>query len=116
MTDEFIGHLADKTDEQKLIARVRAKVQAMGDPAFVGKGVVDLGDGPYPGQVADRACVVCGFPGGVKWRFSRTAYEWDGKGENPNACIALCGTCGDVYNDMMDRKWAEFFRERGFKV
>ena len=82
----------------------------------MGKGMVDLGDGPYPGQPANQVCSGCNTRHGVKWRFSRTAYEYAGQGENPNACLAMCDTCADIYNKQMDEQWAEFFRERGFKV
>jgi len=84
-------------------------------PGFVGKGVIDLKDGPYPGQVADQPCEMCKAMGGqetmdgVKWRCSRTAYVWDGEGENPNRCLALCDVCAAEYDQRMDDQWSDYY-------
>lgn len=79
---------------------------------FAGQGIQDLGDGPYPGQNADRPCLSCkrARPDTeVTWRSSRTAYDWDGKGDNPNACLALCDECAEGYNEQMDSQWADYY-------
>jgi hypothetical protein len=37
---------------------------------------------------------------------SRTMYEWDGEGEDPNADITLCAECAEEHNQIMDDQWA----------
>lgn len=98
--------------DEELIARVKAKVREKWTPPFVGEGAMDLGDGPYPGQEAEGQCECCKRDDSLvdlKWRMSRTAYEWDGEGENPNRCLALCDECAIEYNEQMDQQWSDYF-------
>jgi len=39
---------------------------------------------------------------------SMTAYEWNGKGENPNADKILCQMCGEEYTQIMKEQWDEY--------
>jgi len=39
---------------------------------------------------------------------SMTAYEWDGKGEDPNASKLLCPRCSEGYMDQMQSQWDEY--------
>ena len=95
--------------DKAFIARLRAKVRRKWDPSFVGQGAQDLGDGPYPGQDASEPCANCKQTEAIKWRSSRTSYEWDGQGENPNGCLPLCGECAEDYNEQMDQQWSDYF-------
>lgn len=102
----------DELVEREFIARLREKVREKFTPAFVGKGVIDLGDGPYIGEVADKPCACCHRTPDqveVKYRCSRTSYEWDGSGENPNACIPLCEPCAEEYKEQMDSQWSDYY-------
>jgi len=39
---------------------------------------------------------------------SRTMYEWDGEGDDPNAPLALCPACSLSYTEEMADRWAEY--------
>jgi hypothetical protein len=93
-------------------------------PAFTQGRGFDLGEGPYPGEPTLEPCERCGdryvvlrkgegiIHSHVKWRCARTAYPWDGEGENPNRCIALCDDCAKIYDEEMDELWSEYFAGR----
>ena len=51
-------------------------------------------------------CSRCGSTERVARHPSRTAYQWDGEGRDPNAPIALCPPCAQEYNEDMDDMWA----------
>lgn len=53
----------------------------------------------------DLECMGCHTKEGVKMWPSRTAYYWDGKGDNPNAPVPLCEDCGKEH----DEYWAEMW-------
>ena len=56
-----------------------------------------------------KMCVSCREQrGDVKARPSRTAFEWDGKGPDPNADILLCDPCAGEYASYMDDLWQEY--------
>jgi hypothetical protein len=48
----------------------------------------------------------------VRLHNSRTAYAWDGIGENPNADVLLCAECADAYNAYWDDMWREYYASR----
>lgn len=52
------------------------------------------------------SCEVCGCPDGVELESSCTAYEWDGKGPNPNRQRQLCRPCAKEHYEFWDEMWA----------
>ena len=58
-----------------------------------------------------KMCVSCVGQSGnadVKPRPARTAFDWDGKGPDPNADILLCDPCAGEYASYMDDLWQEY--------
>lgn len=49
---------------------------------------------------------VCDTTEGVQMESARTAYHWDGKGDNPNAPIPYCRPCADDHHAYWDDQWA----------
>lgn len=47
----------------------------------------------------------CGETEGVQLEPSRTAYHWDGKGEDPNRPVALCRPCAEAHHEHWDEMW-----------
>lgn len=42
-------------------------------------------------------------------RGPRTAYHWNGKGEDPNQSPILCDECADEYHDYWDEMWDDYY-------
>ncbi len=61
------------------------------------------------GTFADVPCMRCGTIKGVLWEPARTAYYWDGTGEDPNAPLPLCGACEQEHTEYWDHMWAEYY-------
>ena len=40
---------------------------------------------------------------------SRTFYDWNGEGEDPNADKMLCLDCSIDYSEMMEDRWREYY-------
>jgi hypothetical protein len=40
---------------------------------------------------------------------SRTMYQWDGEGEDPNADKDLCLDCSIEYSEIMEDPWREYY-------
>lgn len=51
-------------------------------------------------------CKYCGSEEGVCLESARTAYHWDGKGEDPNAPVPLCRPCAKEHHDHWDDMWS----------
>lgn len=52
---------------------------------------------------------------GRKWAIphsSRTAYSWDGEGEDPNAPINLCPYCAMEHHAYWDDMWSDYYGSR----
>jgi hypothetical protein len=60
-----------------------------------------LGDKPQ--------CIGCGSFDGVASEESRTRYEWDGQGVDPNRSIPLCRPCASMHHQNMDDQWATYY-------
>lgn len=43
----------------------------------------------------------------AKERKCRTAYHWDGNGENPNRAPMLCNECAKSYDEYWNEMWAQ---------
>ena len=55
------------------------------------------------------ACCNCGITGGaVTLHSSRTAYSWDGKGEDPNRPFPLCDACAEEHHAHWDDMWRTY--------
>lgn len=59
-----------------------------------------------------EACMKCGSKEGVKLEDSRTQYEWDGIGEDPNSPIPLCRECAKEHHEEWDERWQEYYSGR----
>jgi hypothetical protein len=57
-------------------------------------------------------CERCGIEEGLEFESGRTAYEWDGKGEDPNRCVVLCRECAKEHHEHWDEMWEEYYRGR----
>jgi hypothetical protein len=53
-------------------------------------------------------CEHCGGANEVQEHHARTAYSWDGVGENPNAPLALCASCAEAHHERWDAMWDEY--------
>ena len=53
-------------------------------------------------------CKFCDWPFGVEYEDSRTAYFWDGNGEDPNKSVLLCRQCAEAHHSYWDEMWAEY--------
>lgn len=45
---------------------------------------------------------------GVRLHSSRTAYWWDGQGEDPNRPVALCPECAAEHHEYWDERWDDY--------
>jgi hypothetical protein len=54
------------------------------------------------------ACEACGNIGDVQPEDSRTMYEWNGDGDNPNSPIRLCRDCAADHHANWDETWREY--------
>jgi hypothetical protein len=57
-------------------------------------------------------CLRCEATEGVELEDSRTQYDWDGEGRNPNAPIPLCKKCAEVHHEEWDSRWDEYNQGR----
>jgi hypothetical protein len=57
-------------------------------------------------------CERCGSNFFVEYASSRTQYEWDGEGDDPNRDIALCPLCEAEHNEFWDDMWREYNQGR----
>lgn len=48
----------------------------------------------------------------AKVESSRTAYHWDGNGEDPNRDPWLCAACAREHHTYWDEMWDEYYRGR----
>ncbi len=64
------------------------------------------GSGDYDSRLQ---CLCCETAENVKMESSRTAYSWDGVGENPNADIPLCTGCAIDHHKYWDEMWAQYY-------
>ena len=53
-------------------------------------------------------CEYCGSRYKTRYERSRTAYHWDGKGEDPNRPVLLCRECAAEHHDHWDGMWDEY--------
>lgn len=100
------------------LAQVRALFIRKLTPPFV-RAVTR---GPVSGVIASPApveppptkqtCRACGSNKHVHLESSRTAYLWNGEGEDPNAPIPLCRPCAKIHHDNWDEQWKEVERGR----
>lgn len=56
-----------------------------------------------------EACERCEETKGVKIEDSRTAYHWDGKGDDPNRPLLLCRSCANEHHAHWDERWDEYY-------
>jgi hypothetical protein len=54
-------------------------------------------------------CEFCDWPFGVEAEDSRTLYEWDGEGEDPNRSVKLCRVCAATHHAHWDDMWNEYW-------
>jgi hypothetical protein len=54
-------------------------------------------------------CERCEATEGVKTHSSRTAYHWNGEGEDPNRDVNLCAPCAEEHHAYWDERWAEYY-------
>jgi len=45
----------------------------------------------------------------VSWRPAKTAYCWDGTGEDPNHPLLLCDECAAEYDEYWDSMWDDYY-------
>jgi hypothetical protein len=64
-------------------------------------------EGSFSRYVAALCCERCGTLEGVSLEDSRTYYDWNGEGEDPNRPIRLCRQCAAEHHDYWDAMWAE---------
>ena len=57
-----------------------------------------------------NSCEMCGWPFFINSECSRTMYDWDGRGEDPNRNINLCHICAAAHHQYWDDMWAEVGR------
>ena len=55
-------------------------------------------------------CEHCGAQEGLRIHSSRTCYDWDGEGDDPNRALVLCDPCAKVHNEHWDEQWDEYYR------
>jgi hypothetical protein len=58
-------------------------------------------------EPANCPCANCGATEGVSWSPSNTNYSWDGKGQDPNAPVALCPDCRLKHDEYWTEQWKE---------
>ncbi|MHA2279977.1 MAG: hypothetical protein ACXAC5_03750 [Promethearchaeota archaeon] len=79
------------------------------------KHSIVLGNGTcyFCGEIAGPPCEGHGgCPGIGKPTSSRTMYEWDGTGEDPNRDLILCSLCAEEHNDIMDDQWKAYYDDK----
>jgi hypothetical protein len=54
-------------------------------------------------------CLCCGSNSNVVLVSSRTAYYWDGIGEDPNADIPLCKYCSVEHDEYWNDMWNQYY-------
>lgn len=54
-------------------------------------------------------CERCQSTENVKMESGRTAYHWDGEGEDPNRPVALCPECAKFHHEYWDEMWNEYY-------
>lgn len=59
--------------------------------------------------MSELKCMRCERSDGVEIESGRTAYHWDGKGEDPNRSIPLCRECAKEHHDYWDERWSEYY-------
>jgi hypothetical protein len=123
---QAIGRVDERRKDAEFLERLRGKVRDRWSPKLP-TTKVDMG--PAIGVVEvtlpvlplirklpfgapsfpPTLCEHCGSVEGVEWEESRTQYEWDGKGENPNRCRALCYECAKEHHAHWDDMWKEYY-------
>jgi len=61
-----------------------------------------------PAPVFHVECQRCDTLTWCKLENSRTAYHWEGEGEDPNAPVMLCSPCAAEHREYWDSMWAEY--------
>ena len=79
-------------------ARYRASLNREPGNSFAASAKVDTSTVPWV-----QPCIA---PVGVSLHSSRTAYCWDGDGEDPNRPVALCPDCAADHHDRWDDMWS----------
>lgn len=79
---------------------------------FIGLDIADLVRQADKLVQQEQATQCDGFDGPcesmeAKERKCRTAYHWDGNGENPNRAPMLCNECAKSYGEYWNEKWAQ---------
>ena len=69
--------------------------------------VLELTEGPFCQGVSGQCYDIRVSEIGCK-----TAYDWNGKGEDPNRNPVLCESCADEYNEHWDDMWNEYYSGR----
>jgi hypothetical protein len=79
-------------------------------PAVVGllRELWTLGVGAGSG-----GCETCNSLEDCEPESARTAYPWDGTGENPNRYAVLCRECAAEHHAHWDEMWAEYYASQG---
>jgi hypothetical protein len=62
-----------------------------------------------PVQLYLFPCECCGTHEAVEFQSARTAYVWDGEGEDPNRDVALCPPCAADHHAYWDERWADYY-------
>jgi len=58
-------------------------------------------------------CTYCQHYGPeVQLESSRTMYDWDGKGLDPNADVPLCINCAEEHHKYWDERWNDYYQGR----
>ena len=61
-----------------------------------------------PAPVVRLRCLICQHAEGVEMEDSRTAYHWEGDGDDPNAAIPLCRACAEQHHEYWNDMWSEY--------
>lgn len=95
-----------------LLEQAKAKF----DEAYAAGAADDANIGvDYPKETERLKCAHpnCTATEGVQMESARTAYHWDGKGENPNADIPLCREHAAEHHAYWDEMWAGYYSGLG---
>lgn len=111
------------TDERDYVAECkaeRAELIAIAD-RYVAAAMAELnGVSPLPGggawvwpfDAAPAELRALSDNGGdedwLRLHSSRTAYAWEGVGEDPNRPVALCPACADEHHAHWDEMWSDY--------
>ena len=79
---------------------------------FIGLDIADLVWQAHELVKQEQAAQCDGFDGPcesmkAKERQCRTAYHWDGTGQNPNRTPMLCDECAKAYEEYWNEMWAQ---------